>query len=152
MTSALNSQPKARAAAHATAVAYEEELAAATRWCAESAGRTSSQAIATGRWPLITSVDALDHARMRRMADGSRVHRDDQQILTPTEFIELKRRYRSAGWTGECGMAQQHLLQEEMLKILKSRGADGPAFTTAEHISLTRNPSRKLGAKSLQTL
>ena len=77
------------------------------------------------------SRDVLRHALARRLQDGSRVARKDNELLTSEEYDALKRRYVAAGFSGSCSNDAKKVLAQGVVDILKSRGP-GVAFTKAE--------------------
>jgi hypothetical protein len=128
----LSTRPTARAAHAAVTAEHEAQVVAAIQWCSAAVERTPTQALATGLFPLIASRDELTRQMSRRMADGSRIMRKENELLTPREYEMLKQRYVAAGFNGNCPAAAKKLIAAGVVDIIKSRGPDGPAITEAE--------------------
>ena len=128
----LSTRPTARAAQAGVVVEYEKQLIAAIRWCSAEPERTPTQALDTGLFPLIASRDMLKRQMSWRMADGSRIVRKENELLTTDEYETLKQRYISAGFTGNCPAVAKTLIAAGVVDILQSRGPDGPVLTDAE--------------------
>ena len=98
----LHGRPVARAAGADEAEDLEVQLQAAAQLVFES-GCSPATALATGRFPLIASAEALRGVLKRRQnkSDGS-LRRDTQQFLFPAE-----KRALAAAFAAQQGLRQQ---------------------------------------------
>ena len=123
--------PKERAARILERRRVETQVRAAVQWVHEVAGRTAPQAIASAKFPLVSSVDSLRYAIEHRNKDGSPWQRRSQEILTDDELDALIGRYRAAGFRGGCSAQEVKLLQDGAVQLIKAR-APPERYTDAE--------------------
>ena len=99
----------------------ERQIICAIRWVRAANGRSATDAINTGKFPLVVSATALTKQMEQRHSDGSRVARKQTELLTEGERAELKQTYISAGYTGDLPGPAHQLLAEGVVSILNRR-------------------------------